>query len=221
LIALFGLTIGLFAFVMARHNDNAAPVADVNDTFSAWQVLQEIPTAVWQQFWPLAALVSASLLIGGATAIYLAATKRERHAAIAIAAAMVPAGLAMIDGVARVAPYFSLADAARFLNDKPGAKGQVVFEGALHQGSSLVFYLDQKFYLVNRPDNDDSFVGTNLSSIVLDENEVLNRWADPQVIYLIIDQARLPYWRRIITDRFHIFHQVTASGSCVVLSNEL
>ena len=50
---------------------------------------------------------------------------------------------------------------------------------------------------------------------------VLAKWADPDLIYLITDQSRLPHWQKIINDRFHIFHQVTASGSFVVLSNEL
>ena len=100
----------------------------------------------------------------------------------------------MIEGVARIAPYFSLAPVARFINQRP-VKGEVVYEGSLHQGSSLVFYLHQKFYLVNRPSDDDSFVGIDSGNIELDENAVLEKWADPNVIYLITDQSRLPTGR--------------------------
>jgi hypothetical protein len=118
-------------------------------------------------------------------------------------------------------PYFSLANAARFLNQHLDDKGQVVYEGALHQGSSLVFYLNRKFFIVNQPENDDSFVGSGGTNIVLDEKGVLQKWADPDRIYLIIDQARIPYWQNLLTERFHIYHQVTTCGTYVVLSNEL
>jgi hypothetical protein len=138
-----------------------------------------------------------------------------------IAAAMVPTGLEMMDGVARMGPYFSLANAARFLNQHLDDKGQVIYEGALHQGSSLVFYLNRKFFIVNQPENDDSFVGSGGTNIVLDEKGVLQKWADPDRIYLIIDQARIPYWQNLLTERFHIYHQVTTCGTYVVLSNEL
>jgi hypothetical protein len=120
-----------------------------------------------------------------------------------------------------MAPFFSLAQIARFLNDRPNGRGQVAYEGALHQGSSLVFYLHQKFYLVNSPTNDDSFVAFNSHAILLNENALLAKWAEPEIIYLIIEQDRVPYWQKIITEKFHIFHQVTASGTAVVLSNEL
>ena len=59
-----------------------------------------------------------------------------------------------------MAPYFSLANAGRFLNERLGEKDEVVYEGALHQGSSLVFYLNRKFFLLNRPADDDSIVGS-------------------------------------------------------------
>ena len=220
-IGFCGFVLGLLALLLMRGGSSTGRWGDSDTRFSAWHVLEQVPLTVWQGFWPLAAIVSASLLIFGATACYLSAKGRERLAAIMIASAMVPAGLAMIDGVARMAPYFSLAETARFLNARPDPKGQVIYEGALHQGSSLVFYLQQKFYLVNRPQDDDSFVGSDVNDIVLDESALVRKWADSEVIYLIIDQDRVPYWRKMITDKFHIFHQVTASGTCVVLSNEM
>jgi 4-amino-4-deoxy-L-arabinose transferase-like glycosyltransferase len=221
LIAFCGLLLGLLALWASGHATADGTWGDTSAGFSAWNVLEQVPSAVWRGFWPLAGIVSASLLVFGAISIYLNYKGRERVAAVAIAIAMVPAGLAMIDGVARMAPYFSLADAARFLNARPGAKSNVVYEGALHQGSSLVFYLRQKFYLVNCPRDDDSFVGADLGDIIVDESLVLAKWGDPEVIYLIVDQSRVPHWQKVITEKYHIFHQVTASGSCVVLSNEL
>jgi hypothetical protein len=213
--------LGVLAFLAGHAGSGPSRWGTADSTFSAWRVLQQIPLPVWQDLWPLAAIASASLLVFATLSAYLILKGRERLAAITIAAAMIPTGLAMIDGVARMAPCFSLAEAARFLNERPGVHGQVIYEGALHQGSSLVFYLRQKFYLVNPPPSDDSFIGSSNRDIVLDENTVLTKWADPEVVYLIIDQDRVPHWQKVITDKFHIFHQVTATGTCVVLSNEL
>jgi hypothetical protein len=216
-----GLLLGLLALGSGGSTPGAGRKTGIGADFSAWHVLQQVPPAFWHGFWPLAVIVSASLIIFAAISAHLTLRGRERMAAVAIGIGMVPAGLAMIDGVARMAPYFSLAEAARFLDARPGPKGQVVYEGALHQGSSLVFYLHQSFYLVNCPQDDDSFVGADPHEIVLDENVVLRKWGEPDLIYLIVNQSRVPHWQRLITDKFHIFHQVMTSGSCVVLSNEL
>jgi hypothetical protein len=220
-VAACGVTVGLLALCSLHTAHGTGHWEAVDTRFSAWRALQDVPVSVWQQFWPMACIVSASLTIFGAAALYLSATQRSRLGATLLAAAMVSTGLGMIDGVARMAPYFSLANAARFLNDRLIDRGEVIYEGALHQGSSLVFYLHQKFLIVNRPAQDDSFVGPHLNDIVVNENAVLTKWADPARVYLIIDQTRLPYWQKLLTDRFHIYHQVATCGTSVVLSNEL
>jgi len=102
-----------------------------------------------------------------------------------------------------------------------GDRGDVVYEGALHSGSSLVFYLHRKFYIVNPPAVDDSFPGIEPTAVLLTEQDVFEKWASPQSLYLIIDQSRFPYWEARLTQRFHIFHQVISSGGHVVLSNQL
>ena len=127
----------------------------------------------------------------------------------------------MIDGVARMAQFFSLAGAARYLNAHLGESGEVVYEGALHRGSSLVFYLHRKFYILNPPSVDDSFPGIEPRAVLLKEDAVFEKWASPNSLFLIVDQSRLPYWEAELTRRFHIFHQVIASGGHVVLSNQL
>jgi hypothetical protein len=220
LIATVGASLGTLTLLSVQIRSSSGRWGAAEDRFSAWQALEQIPRGVWHTFWPLATSAFTAILLFGILSAWFAFRGRERLAAAMVAAAMIPTGLAMIDGVTRVAPYFSLAPVARFINQRP-VKGEVVYEGSLHQGSSLVFYLHQKFYLVNRPSDDDSFVGVDSANIELDESAVLAKWADPDLIYLITDQSRLPHWQKIINDRFHIFHQVTASGSFVVLSNEL
>jgi len=219
-IGICGFAIGALALILLRAG-NLSGQRIANVRFSAWHVLQDVPAATWQALWPMACIVAISLVIFASIALYLIANYRPRLAAVVLAAAMIPAGLSMIDGVARMAPHFSLANAGRFLNERLGEKGEVVYEGALHQGSSLVFYLNRKFFLLNRPADDDSVVGSYPNEIVLDERAVLEKWAAPDGVYLIIQQSRVGYWQKLLTERFHVYHQVTTCGPYVVLSNQL
>jgi hypothetical protein len=50
---------------------------------------------------------------------------------------------------------------------------------------------------------------------------VLQKWGDADDVYLIVEQQRVPYWQALLTDRFHIYHQVDARGRYVILSNQL
>jgi hypothetical protein len=49
----------------------------------------------------------------------------------------------------------------------------------------------------------------------------LKKWSQTEAVYLIVEQRRVDHWKSLLTDRFHVFHQVTASGTYVVLSNQL
>ena len=102
-----------------------------------------------------------------------------------------------------------------------GRKDEVVYEGALHQGSSLLFYLNRKFFLLNPPADDDSFVGSDPGGLVLNEDALIEKWATANGLYLIVRQSRLDYWRKLLMERFHIFHQVATCGPYVILSNQL
>ena len=220
-VGVCGLLIAGGALMSSRFVYSEGRWAGIDRRFSAWHVLHEIPASTWQTLWPIACIGAVSLTVCAGLCLYFSATDRGRLAATMLAAAMIPTGLGMIDGVARVAPYFSLADAARFLNQRLDDKGEVIYEGALHQASSLVFYLNRKFFIVNRPTDDDSFVGAQSSNVFLDEKAVLERWAAPEEAFLIIDQGRVGYWQKLLTDRFHIYHQITTCGTYVILSNQL
>ena len=55
----------------------------------------------------------------------------------------------------------------------------------------------------------------------LDEHFLLEAWDRSDPIYLIVEEDRVPHWRKLITNRVHIYHQVTTCGSRVILSNQL
>ena len=101
---------------------------------TAWRTLQEIPLSTWLGFRSLCGVRGLALLFFPAIAPLVHRQNRERIALTAIAAAMVPIGFAMIDGVARVAPYFSLADAAAFINARVAPNDKVIYEGRMHTG---------------------------------------------------------------------------------------
>ena len=189
--------------------------------WTAWRALHDIPFSTWLAFRPLIAICGISLISLSLVAVYLICKRREKLAAIAVSAAMIPAGLSMMEAVAQIAPYFSLADVARFLNPRLDAGGDTIFEGPLPDSSSLIFYLNRKFFLVNQNPEKETPMGRPSVDIFLKEAGVLEKWGQPDAVYLIIEQSRSDYWKQLLTAHFHIYHQITTCGTYVVLSNQL
>jgi len=189
--------------------------------WTAWRALHDMPVATWLAFRPLVAIFGVSLVSLSLAALYFIFKQRERLAAIALAASMIPGGLSMMEAVAQVAPYFSLANVARFLNPRLDAGGDTMFEGPFDDSSSLIFYLNRKFFLVNQNPRKETPIGKPSIDIFLNEAAVLEKWGQPDAVYLIIEESRANHWKRILTSHFHIYHQLTTSGTYVVLSNQL
>jgi len=189
--------------------------------WTAWTALHEMPISAWLALRPLVAMTGSSLVLFSLVALYFIFKRRAKLAAIALAASMVPIGLSMMEGVTRTAPYFSLADVARFLNTRLDAGGDAIFEGPFDDSSSLVFYLNRKFLLVNQNRQKAAPIGRAPIDIFVNEEAVLEKWAEPDAVYLIVEQSRVDYWKQLLTSRFHIYHQVTTSGTYIVLGNQL
>ena len=189
--------------------------------WTAWKALRDMPVSAWVALRPLIAITAISFVFFSIVALYFIFRRREKLAAIAVALSMIPAGLSMVVGVAHAAPYFSLADVARFLNPRLETGGHAFFEGPLDNSSSLIFYLNRKFFFVNQNPRKEAPIGTPASDIFLDEQTVLDRWGRAEAVYLIVEQSRADYWKERVTSRFHIYHQVTTCGTYVVLSNQL
>jgi 4-amino-4-deoxy-L-arabinose transferase-like glycosyltransferase len=194
---------------------------EMDDRWTAWRALDDMPVATWLAFRPLFAIFGVSLVFLSLAALYFIFKQRERLAAVALAASMIPGGLSMMEAVAQVAPYFSLADVARVLNPRLDAGGDTIFEGPFDDSSSLIFYLNRKFFLVNQNPRKETPIGKPSIDIFLNEAAVLEKWGQPGAVYLIIEESRAAYWKRILTAHFHIYHQLTTSGTYVVLSNQL
>jgi 4-amino-4-deoxy-L-arabinose transferase-like glycosyltransferase len=173
----------------------------------------------WSSLAPLAPIAVGSLVLFSFGVLFIMKQRGEVTLVVALAA-MVPVGFCLVEGRSRAAPFFSLADAAQFLNLRLGRNGEAVYEGSLGNGSSLSFYLEKRFFLVNQT---PAFFerGAASQNKYLDEHFLLEAWDGSNPIYLIIEENRVSYWRKLITDRVHIYHQVTTCGSRVVLSNQL
>ena len=218
--------IGLMSAAVALFLTNAAQTLNGNwgpmgDRWTAWEALRSIPGSMWPSLRPVFLITGVSLVLFSLVAVYCISKQRAKLAAVALSVAMIPTGLCMMENVARIAPYFSLANLGRFFNGRLDEKGEVLFEGPLNEGSSLIFYLNRKFSLVNQNSQREAPLGTAPLDIFLDQNAVLKKWSQTEAVYLIVEQRRVDHWKSLLTDRFHVFHQVTASGTYVVLSNQL
>ena len=221
LIGLMGVAAGLLALVQP-HLLQASENLGNNGagSWTTWDALQTLPSSASGILRPMIAVIAISLVVASIIAIYAAFKNRPRICMSVLAVAIVPISLSLADGMARMAPQFSLADAARFLESQLTDKDAVVYEGELDNASSLVFYLHRHFYLVNEPADDEMHIAGG-ADVSINEEAILRHWGDPQGIYLIIKQERIPHWQQLLTTRFHIYHQVMTSGRYVVLNNQL
>jgi 4-amino-4-deoxy-L-arabinose transferase-like glycosyltransferase len=221
-VGLVGLVIGagaLFVGHAARAPNGNWGIMDAR--WTAWRALHDMPVSAWAALRPSIAIIAMAFVFFSGAALYFISKQRDKLAAIALAVSMIPAGLSMVVAVAKTAPYFSLADVARFLNPRLEAGGHAIFEGPLDDSSSLIFYLKRKFLFVNQNPRKEAPIGKPSGDIFLDEEAVLNKWGETDAVYLIVEQNRADYWKERVSTRFHVYHQITASGTYVVLSNQL
>ena len=209
----------LFAVPAARALNGSWGVMDAR--WTAWRALHDMPVSAWVALRPMLVITAFSFVFFSIIAFYCIFKQRDKLAAIALAVAMIPAGLSMVVGVAKTAPYFSLADVARYLNPRLDTGAQAMFEGPLDDSSSLIFYLNRKFFFVNQNPRKEAPMGAPASNIFLNEQAVLDKWGQSDAVYLIVEQSRAGYWKELVVSRFHVYHQVTTSGTYVVLSNQL
>lgn len=185
---------------------------------TAWNTLRDIPASTWLGFRGMLAVAAIALIFFPVIALWFLRQNRERIALTAIAAAMVPIGFAMIDGVVLVAPYFSLADAADYIDERVAPNDKVIYEGHLHTASSLLFYLGRKFYLVNQdPASEPGMALTHDSDVYLDEPTVVKAWSGADRLFLLVERDRLPHWRDAL--RGHPVANLMTCGTTVLLSN--
>lgn len=212
--------IGIATGVLARWQPLFHGETTRATSWTTADALRMLPPSAWSALQAMLVISAVSLILAALIAVFLATKNRPRLSMALLALGMIPISLSLADGVARMAPEFSLANVSRVLEQQLTERDAVVYEGDLDDASSLVFYLHRRFYLVNRPRNDEMHI-SDAKEISLTEDAIFRHWGDPQTIYLIVRQERVPHWQQLLTERFHIYHQVATSGRHVVLSNQL
>src|SRR5689334_10570433 len=139
--------------------------------WTAWRALHDMPVSAWLALRPMLVITAVSFVFFSLIALYLIFKQRGKLAAVALAVSMIPAGLSMVIGVAKTAPYFSLADVARYLNPRLETGGHAMFEGPLDDSSSLIFYLNRKFFFINQNPRKEAPLGTLSDGIFLNEQD--------------------------------------------------
>ena len=220
-VGLVGLVAAAGALFVADAHTLNGSWGIMDSRWTAWKALHDMPVSAWLALRPMLAITAGSFVFFSVVTLCLVFKAREKLAAVALAVSMIPAGLSMVVGVAKTAPYFSLADVARYLNPKLEAGGEAIFEGPLDDSSSLIFYLNRKFLFVNQNPRKEAPLGTLSAGIFLNEQEVLQKWGQSKAVYLIVEESRADYWKQQVASRFHIYHQITKSGTYVLLSNQL
>ena len=216
-----GLVAGFIAWRLPQLLQNAdgqwGPTAARS---TAWRTLTDIPISTWLSFRSMFVAVGLALTLFSGIALWFIGRGRPRLALTALAAAMIPIGFSMMDGVARMAPYFSLADAADFIQERIAPNDKVIYEGPMHVGSSLLFYLGRKFYLVNEtPASEQGIALGPPPDIFLDEQTVAQAWRGADRLYLLIEQSRLPHWRALLGPTGAPAEELTTCGTTVLVSN--
>ncbi|MBV9008984.1 MAG: glycosyltransferase family 39 protein [Verrucomicrobia bacterium] len=222
LVALAGVMIAALAVTLPRLLPaHERTWGETDFRWTAWKALGDMPVSTWSHFRPLLAITAVALIAGAVFTVYLLRSGREKIAIVGLALGMIVVGFCMVSGVARVAPYFSLAETARFLNARAGSTGEVIFEGPPDIASSLGFYLERTFAMVNQQPDARIPLSAAQRKLFLGEEEALQRWRSSRTVFLIIEQDRASHWREVLQRNFHVYHQVAASGTYVVLSNEM
>ncbi|HVG05454.1 MAG TPA: glycosyltransferase family 39 protein [Burkholderiaceae bacterium] len=153
-----------------------------------------------------------------AGAAYLLWRKQETLATALLFFGTIPVGLSAAEADARLGPRVSFGTVAQFLRGRLGDTGELIYEGSRRSGSSLNFYLRPPYFVVSEAID----TPPSLSSAAnrLTEMQALDKFGAPHPVYLIIHKYRVPVWQERLTARYHIYHQVSTSGSYVVVNNQ-
>ncbi|MBA2743327.1 MAG: hypothetical protein H0U43_03305 [Chthoniobacterales bacterium] len=143
--------------------------------------------------------------------------ERETLATALLLFGTVPLGLSAAEADARMGPEVSFGMLARFVSGALGDDGELIYEGPPRTGSSLDFYLRRQFSVISGPFTSPA---SKPPADHLTETEALDRFGAAHPVYLIIHKDRVGVWQERLTARYHIYHQVSTSGSYVVVNNQ-
>ena len=167
---------------------------------------------------PLAAVAISMLAIGlGSYAL----RRRDHHCAanLMLAAGMTVTLLAAHEGLARFYPIIGSKDLALAINhDSLRPTDQIILDGELTSGSSLIFYTHQQVHLIHGNVNSLWYGGLWPDSphIFETENSLHQLWASPRRIFLLTYN---PTARTRDLEPYSAVHTLASAGGKTVLTN--
>jgi 4-amino-4-deoxy-L-arabinose transferase-like glycosyltransferase len=215
------LALGFAAWITPRLGGlgavTAAPLR-ARDTFM--DAIAGISPALWGQFITLLWIFSVAMVMAGTVATALSWRRRPFAALLVLAGAMsVPVCLATA-GFTLMSPYFSLAEEARSINREMATQPDAIVacEALPHTASSLFYYLNARVHWVNAPFDQD-YAQRVLAlgrDDYWDEAGLEKVWRSPKRVYLILEESRLDYWKKLLPPGARL---VNKSGTRLVLCN--
>jgi Dolichyl-phosphate-mannose-protein mannosyltransferase len=167
--------------------------ATLAERATAWTTLLSFDRAVWETL-----LSTAWLSLGGAVLFALVGLCHGRSMIklAAVAAAAVCLDLGAVSGTSLVAPYFSLAKMAKSIPEDT----DIVYDGGIDTGSSLLFYSDSQVILLDQNPDDDFIVrkfGIGRDRF-LTISEFVEFWKSATQTVFITEESKLAGWREIL-----------------------
>jgi 4-amino-4-deoxy-L-arabinose transferase-like glycosyltransferase len=174
---------------LAKSSDTAT----LAERATAWTTLLSFDRTVWATL-----QTTAWLSLGGAFLFVLLALLpcRPKIKLAAIAASAVCLDLGAVSGTSLVSPYFSLAKVARDIPEN----AQIVYDGGMDTGSSLLFYSDSPVILLDQ-DPDDDFVVRKFGigrDRFLTIAEFIEFWNSASATVFITEQSKLASWKELL-----------------------
>lgn len=214
-----GLLVFAFGFkdILLHGSDQIAPIAE-RDTFA--NALSGISLGVWQSFLPLMKTAGVTLLLGGGLATWFFVRKKSdaNYAVAALTLSMVVLCSLATAGFAIMGPNFSLVEAARAINASAKPDALVVCEGAPHQSSSLLFYLNRRIHWIHAPSQREFAVRVlgKGRELYLDDEQLQALWKSGRQVFLIVEDERLDAWQK----RLETVNLLARNGTRRVLVNQ-
>jgi hypothetical protein len=199
--------VGLFLYWMFPWWQRFLPVqtATMAERATAWATVAGFDSSVWSGLLEGLLMVSGTFFVAGLAAYGLWCAKAPTRMAVvrrsmAFGCWLVASGVlavAAAQGMARIAPWFSHAETARWISERYGQAAAVAFEGGSDTGSSLYYYLGHPVLLVQavpQPEFAARVHGQGAEWTITPE-ELALRWEAGEEIYLVTEALEVPTWQ--------------------------
>lgn len=196
-------------------------VAAAENRENIWNAIRGFSLGKWLELaTPMLWTGVAFFLAGGLGAFFAWMGQMERVYAVTAAGMVAVLSFATV-GLSEVEDYFSLAPAAKVLNQRASANAVVVYQGEPHLASSLFYYLDRPVHWIDT-DARIEFASRELGikdDLFLTREEFRRHWNSEQSVYFITEQDRVAQWRPALRLTPVQAQPITRSGTRVVLWN--